>query len=208
MLVKLIREFKDVFTWTPEDMPGVHPKVALHQLHVDPGHKPVKQKKRNFNEEKNAAIRKEVEKLKRAGAIRELQFPEWIANVVLVKKSNGEWRMCTDFTNLNKACPKDWYPLPCLNRLVDGSVGYQIFDFLDAFRGYHQVMMSEEDQAKTTFITEYGLYCWKVMPFGLKNAGATYQRMVNAMFINQIGRNMEIYVDDMLIKSERRCDHV
>ena len=127
-----------------------------------------------------------------AKAIKELQFPEWIANVVLVKKPNGDWRMCIDITSLNKACPKDWYPLPSLNRLVDGSAGYEVFDFLDAFRGYHQILMKPEDQEKTAFITEYGLYCWKVMPFGLKNAGATYQRMVNSMLQNQIGRNMEI----------------
>ena len=115
--------------------------------------------------------------------------------------------MCTDFTSLNKACPKDFYPLPCLNRLVDGSAGYEMFDFLDAFRGYHQIFLDDPDQAKTAFITEYGLYCWQVMPFGLKNAGATYQRMVNAMFKDQIGRNMEIYVDDMLIKTRKRTEH-
>ncbi|GAA0174452.1 hypothetical protein LIER_27841 [Lithospermum erythrorhizon] len=109
--------------------------------------------------------------------------------------------MCTDFTNLNKACPKDFYPLPCLGRLVDGSAGHEVFEFMDASRGYHQIRMAPEDEEKTAFITEYGLYCWKVMPFGLKNTGATYQRMVNSIFSSQLGRNMEIYVDDMLIKS-------
>ena len=104
-------------------MPGVDPQVALHKLHADPAFKPVKQKKRNFNEEKQSTIRREVKKQVSAKAIREIQFPEWIANVVLVKKPNGDWRMCIDFTNLNKACPKDWYPLPCLNRLVDGARG-------------------------------------------------------------------------------------
>ncbi|GAA0158536.1 hypothetical protein LIER_15534 [Lithospermum erythrorhizon] len=116
--------------------------------------------------------------------------------------------MCTDFTNLNKACPKDYYPLPCLGRLVDGSAGHDVFDFLDASRGYHQVFLHQDDKEKTAFITEYGLYCWKVMPFGLKNAGATYQRMVNRLFKEQIGRNMEIYVDDMLVKSRRSEDHL
>ena len=125
----------------------------------------------------------------------------------MVKKGNSEWRMCTDFTSLNKACPKDFYPLPCLNRLVDGSAGYEMFDFLDAFRGYHQIFLDDPDQPKTAFITEYGLYCWQVMPFGLNNDGATYQRMVNAMFKEQIGLNMEIYVDDMLIKTRKRTEH-
>ncbi|GAA0150114.1 hypothetical protein LIER_09125 [Lithospermum erythrorhizon] len=101
--------------------------------------------------------------------------------------------MCIDFTSLNKACPKDFYTLPCLARLVDGSVGHEVFDFMDASRGYYQIKMYPEDEKKTAFITEYGLYCWKVMPFGLKNAGATYQRMVNSpSILGQIWRFMKI----------------
>ncbi|GAA0184006.1 hypothetical protein LIER_31320 [Lithospermum erythrorhizon] len=151
-------------------MPGIDISVALHKLHVDFMYVPIKQKKRTFNDEKNQAVRAKVELLLKANAIHELQFPKWIANVVLVKKPNGTWRMCTDFTNLNKACPKDFYPLPCLGRLVDGSAGHKVFDFMDASRGYHQIKMYSKDEEKTDFITEYGLYCWKVMPFGLKNA--------------------------------------
>ncbi|GAA0138948.1 hypothetical protein LIER_00594 [Lithospermum erythrorhizon] len=90
--------------------------------------------------------------------------------------------MSTDFTSLNKACPKHFYRLPCLVRLVDGSAGHEVFDFMDASRGYHQIKMCPEDEGKAAFITEYRLYWWKVMPFGLKNAGATYQRMVEAIF--------------------------
>ncbi|GAA0141328.1 hypothetical protein LIER_02495 [Lithospermum erythrorhizon] len=108
---------------------------------------------------KNLSIREEVDELMKAGAIQELQFPEWITNVVMVKKSNGKWRMCTDFMNLNKACPKDYYPLPCLGRLVDGSAVHQVLDFLDASRGYHQILLEGEDQEKTASIIEYGLYC-------------------------------------------------
>nr|XP_027123971.1 uncharacterized protein LOC113740625 [Coffea arabica] len=110
--------------------------------------------------------------------------------------------MCVDFTDLNKACPKDCYPLPRIDQLVDSTTGYEIFCFLDAFKGYHQIALDEEDQEKTAFITEYGTYCYTTMPFGLKNAGATYQRLVNKLFKNQIGRNMEVYVDDMLVKSQ------
>ncbi|GAA0158559.1 hypothetical protein LIER_38682 [Lithospermum erythrorhizon] len=143
-------------------MPGVDPDVALHCLHVDPLFHPlfhpIKQRKRTFSEEKNMTIREEIANLLRA--IRELQFPSWIANVVLVRESNNKWRMCTDFTNLNKACPKDFYPLPCLGRLVDSSAGHEIFDFMDASRGYHQICMLHKDEEKKAFITEYGLYCW------------------------------------------------
>ncbi|GAA0161973.1 hypothetical protein LIER_18168 [Lithospermum erythrorhizon] len=170
-LMTLIREFEDIFAWGPKDMPGVDPTLALHRLYVDPAARPVKQKKRLFSDKKNAAIREEVQALLQAQAIRELQFPEWVANVVLVKKPSGKWRMCTDFTNLNKTCPKDLYPLPCLGRLVDGSVGHEVFDFMDASKGYHQIRMAPEDEERTAFITEYGLYCWQVMPFGLKTLG-------------------------------------
>ncbi|GAA0138842.1 hypothetical protein LIER_00508 [Lithospermum erythrorhizon] len=189
-------------------MPGVDTNIAIHKLYMDPTHRPVKQKKRNLSKKKNQVIREEIEELIRVGAIQELQFPEWIANVVMVKKSNDKWRMCTDFTNLKKACPKDYFSLPCLGRLVDGCAGYEVFDFLDASRGYHSIFLEKADQEKTTFITEYGLYCGTVMPFGLKNAEETYQRMVNCIFSDQIGRNMEIYMDDMLVKSKKHGEHL
>ena len=113
-----------------------------------------------------------------------------------------------DFMDLNKACPKDSFPLPRINQLVDSTVGHKLLTFMDAFSGYNQIKMDEEDQEKTAFIISYGLYCYKVMPFGLKNAGAMYQRLVNKMFNKQIGRNMEVYVDDMLVKSKEELAHL
>ena len=143
-----------------------------------------------------------------AGFIREVYYPEWLTNVVLVKKANGKWRVCVDFTDLNKACPKDSFPLPRIDQLVDSTAGHKLLTFMDACSGYNQIKMADEDQEKTAFITSQGLYCYKVMPFGLKNAGATYQRMVNKMFSQQIGRNMEVYVDDMLVKSREELTHL
>ena len=125
-----------------------------------------------------------------------------------MKKANGKWRMCVDFTDLNKACPKDSFPLPRIDQLVDSTAGHKLLTFMDAFSGYNQIKMAEEDQEKTAFITSQGLYCYKVMPFGLKNARATYQRLVNKMFNKQISRNMEVYVDDMLIKSKEELAHL
>ena len=101
-------------------------------------------------------------------------YPEWLANMVMVKKNSGKRRMCVDFIDLNRACPKDRFPLPKIDQLLDSTVGYKLLSFMDAFSGYNQIMMDEEDQEKTAFITSQGLYCYKVMPFGLKNAGATY----------------------------------
>ena len=102
--------------------------------------------------------------------------------MVLVKKSNRKWRMCVNFTDLNKACPKDSFPLPRINALVDSTSGYELLSFIDAFSGYNQILIHPEDQEKTSFITDRGLYCYKVTPFGLKNVGATYQRLMNKMF--------------------------
>ena len=116
--------------------------------------------------------------------------------------------MCVDFTDLNKACPKDSFPLPRINQLVDSIAGHKLLTFMDAFLGYNQIKMVEEDQEKTAFITSQGLYCYKVMPSGLKNAWATYQRLVNKMFNKQIDRNMEVYVDDILVKSKEELAHL
>ena len=126
----------------------------------------------------------------------------------MVKKANGKWRMCVDFMDLNKACPKDSYPLPWIDTLVDSTARHQLLSFMDAFLGYNQIKMEEADQEKTSFVTSQGLFCYKVMPFGLKNAGATYQRLMNKMFTHQIGRNVQVYVDDMLVKSLREDDHL
>ncbi|XP_020966315.1 uncharacterized protein LOC110266289 [Arachis ipaensis] len=115
--------------------------------------------------------------------------------------------MCVDFTNLNKACPKDAYPLPCIDKLVDNASGYKALSFMDAYSGYNQILMHPEDQSKTAFITEHGNFCYKVMPFGLKNAGATYQRLMDKVFQQQIGRNMEVYVDDMVAKTPSQGSH-
>ena len=113
-----------------------------------------------------------------------------------------------DFTDLNKACPKDSFPLPRIDQLMNSTVRHKLLMLMDAFSGYNQIKMAEEDQEKIAFITSQGLYCYKVMPFGLKNAGATYQRLVNKMFNKQIGKNMELYVDDMLVKSKEELAHL
>ena len=124
----------------------------------------------------------DVNKLLAADFIRKVYYPDWLANVVLVKKVNGKWRMCVDFTNLNKACPKDSFPLSIIDQLVDSMVGHKLLTFMDAFSGYNRIRMLEEDQEKAAFITSQGLYCYKVIPLGLKNAGATYQRLINKIF--------------------------
>ncbi|XP_073137629.1 uncharacterized protein [Henckelia pumila] len=159
-------------------------------------------------EEKNKHITAEVDKLVKTKYIRPVSYPEWLANVVLVPKPGGKWRLCIDFTDLNKACPKDLFPLPRINLLVDSTAGCELLSFLDAYQGYNQIGLAPEDLEKASFITDQGIYCYEVMPFGLKNAGATYQRLVNKMFENLIGQSMEVYIDDMLVKSVMALKHV
>ena len=200
-LAAFLRMNLDVFAWSHEDMPGIDPSVIVYKLNVNLAYSPIRQKKRVFVQKQDKAIVEEVRKLLEAGFIREVYYPDWLANVVMVKKANRKWRMCVGFMDLNKACPKDSYPLPQIDTLVDSTTRHELLSFMDAFSGYNQIKMNEEDQERTSFVTSQGLFCYKVMPFGLKNTGATYQRLMNKMFTDQIGRNVQVYVDDMLVKS-------
>ncbi|GJS86223.1 reverse transcriptase domain-containing protein [Tanacetum coccineum] len=200
-LCALLRQNLDVFAWKPADMTGVPRHMAEHRLNVREGCPPVRQKKRGQAPERNKAIQEEVEKLVDAGIMKEVHYHSWLSNPVMVKKHDGSWRMCVDFKDLNKACPQDGYPLPEIDWKVESLCGYPFKCFLDAYKGYHQIKMAEEDEEKTAFITSQGIFCYTKMPFGLKNAGATYQRLVDRAFQKQIGRNLEVYVDDLVIKS-------
>ena len=152
-LVQFLKKNLDVFAWSHEDMPVIVPKIIQHKLNVNPDRKPIQQRRRVFAHERDQAIMDKVTKLLAAGFIREVHYLEWLANVVLVKKANGKWRMCVDFTNLNKACLKDSFPLPRIDQLVDSIVGHKLLTFMDAFSGYNQIRMAKEDQEKTSFVT-------------------------------------------------------
>ncbi|RDX91227.1 hypothetical protein CR513_26814, partial [Mucuna pruriens] len=178
---------------------------CLRQNHDDA--RPVMQKKRKQGEEKRKAIKEETSKLLTAGFIREVRYPKWLANMVVVRKVNEKWKMCTDYTDLNKVCLKDPYPFPSIDRLVDNVSGFEFLSFMDAYSGYNQIKMHPDDEEKTTFITDDGAFCYKVMPFGLKNAGATYQRLMDKIFKDVMGRDVEVYVDDMVAKSKGGEDH-
>ena len=141
------------------------------------------------------------------GFIREIKYPKWLANVVAVLKKGGKWRVCVDYMDLNEACSKDNFPLPRIDQIVDVSAGHGMLSFQDAFSGYHQIHMHPSDAEKIAFITPHDLFCYNVMSFGLKNAGATYQRLVTKMFRLLLGKTIEVYIDDMLVKSKERPDH-
>jgi hypothetical protein len=179
VLVDYLCANAEIFAWSPSDMPSIPRDVAEHSLDIQAGARPVKQPLRRFDEEKRRAIGEEVHKLMAAGFIKEVFHPEWLANPVLVKKKGRKWRLCVDYTGLNKACLKVPYPLPCIDQYVDSTAGCKTLSFLDAYLGYHQINMKESDQLATSFITPFGMYCYTTMSFGLRNAGATYQRCMN-----------------------------
>ncbi|RVW87754.1 Transposon Ty3-G Gag-Pol polyprotein [Vitis vinifera] len=188
-------------------MPGIHPSTASHRLNILPSSRPVRRKVWRFHPDRQKIIQSEVNKLLDVRFIREVEYPEWLANVVVVPKKEGRWRVCVDYTNLNNACPKDSFPLPRINQIVDSIVGHGMLSFLDAFSGYHQIPMAPADEEKTAFITPHGLYCYKVMSFGLKNTSATYQRLMTKIFKPLIGRMVEVYIDDIVVKNKTREEH-
>ena len=201
-LVEFLRKNVDVFAWDAYEASGVDPNFICHHLNVNPSITPKRQLPRHPSNENAEAVKNEVTKLKQAWAIKKVFYPQWLANTVAVKKKTGKWRVCVDFTDLNKTCSKDPFPMPRIDQLVDATVGHPWMSFLDAFQGYHQMPLALDDQEKTAFVTFVGNYHYKVMPFGLKNAESTYQRMMTKMFKPQLGRSIEVYIDDMVVKSK------
>ncbi|GJV42460.1 hypothetical protein Tco_1420900 [Tanacetum coccineum] len=167
-LCDLLRSNLDVFTWKPADMTSVPRSISEHRLNIHEGCPPIRQKRRGHAQDQNKAIQEEVTKLVEAQIMREVHYHNWLSNPVMVKKHGGSWRMCVDFTDLNKSCPKDCYPLPEIDWKVKSLCGYPFKCFLDKYKGYHQIQMAEEDEEKTAFHTSQGVYCYTKMSFGLK----------------------------------------
>jgi hypothetical protein len=207
VLVDFLCTNANIFAWSPSDMPSIPREVGEHSLEILPHSRDVQQRLRRFDEEQRRAIRVELRKLLEAGFIKEVFHPTWLANPVLVKKKNGKWRMCVDYTSLNKACSKVPFPLPWIDQIVDLTAGCELLCFLDAYSGYHQIKM-ESDQLATSFIMPFGMYCFVTMSFGLRNAGATYQRCMQHVFGDHIGRTVEAYVDDIVVKTRKVDDLV
>ena len=155
-------------------------------------------------------INGEIERLVRAGFIRPARYVEWLSNIVLILKKNGKLRICIDFRNINMATPKDEYPMLVADLLVDGTSGYKVLSFMDGQSGYNQIIIAESDVHKTAFRCpeSIGTFEWVVMPFALKNVGATYQRAMNSIFHDMIGKYMEEYIDDIVVKSQDFDEHL
>ena len=207
-LIDLLRSYLDVFAWSYEDMLGLEPTIVQHHLPILPHARLVKHKLRRLHPRWSLQVKEEIQKQLSVGFLSVVEYPEWLANVVPVPKKDGKVRVCVDFRDLNKASPKDDFRLPHIDILVDSTVGHPMLSFMDGFSGYNRILMAPKDMEKTSFIIEWGTYCYRVMPFGLKNAGATYQRAATTLFHDMMHRDVEVYVDDMIVKSRDRADHL
>jgi hypothetical protein len=199
---------KDVFAWSTKNLQGVDRDIIEHTQETDEKIVPKKQKLQKMSEEKVKAVEAKVQRLQDAKVIIEVKYPVWLANTVPVKKENGKWRMCVDFTDLNKACKKDDFPLERVDKIVDDAANSEMLSLLDMFLGYHQIRVCREDEEKTSFITPLGTFCFVRMPEGLKNAGCTFSRMIAIVLHPQLRRSILAYVDDIVVKSVQRRDHI
>jgi hypothetical protein len=212
-LIKLLKEYKDCFAWDYSEMPGLDRSIFEHRLPIKPGFRPYKQPPRKiYKDEVSADVKKEVERLIEENFIRPCKYAEWFS-IVPVYKKNGKMRVCIDFGDLNRATPMDGYPMTVADLLVDAAARHKVISFMDGNAGYNQIFMAIEDVSKIAFRCpgHIGLFEWIVMTFGLKNAVATYQRAMNYIFHELIGKIVEIYIDDVVIKSldhESHLDYV
>ena len=189
-------------------MPRIDPGLVAHSLNVELGTRPVVQPMRTFHTEIEAQITQEVKNLLATSFIKPIQHLRWLSNIVPVKKKNVQIRCCIDFRNLNKACLKNEFPFPNMDLFIDSATGHAMFSFMDGFSGYNQIHMSTKDAEKTAFHTLIDNFYYTVMPFSLKNTGATYQRTMTAVFHDMIHQEIENHVDDIVVKSKRREDHL
>jgi hypothetical protein len=202
-MISLLKEYIDCFTTDYTEMPGLDRSIVEHRIPLKKGFRLVQQRARQMKAEVLVEVKKEVEKMLEAGFIRPCRYAEWISSVVPMQKKDGRWRVCVDFRDLNRATPKDEYPMPIAETLVKAAAGHKILSFMDGNAGYNQIFMALEDINKTAFRVPGagGLPDYVVMTFGLKNAGATYQHAMNDIFHDMIGKLVEIYIDNIMVKS-------
>jgi hypothetical protein len=195
-----------MFAWSYKEMPGMDPRIVEHETTTYPDAKLVRQNLRPVNPKKAVVIKAEVEKLLEAGFIYPVQLTQWVSNLVLVNIKQGTIRVCMNFHDLNKACPKDNFPTPFIDQIVNECAGYKVFSFMDGFLGYNRIQIKPKDQHKTAFICPWGTFSYRKMPFGLKNVGATFQRAMSFSF-HDLKHIVEAYLHDLASRSHKRVDH-
>jgi hypothetical protein len=204
---ELLKEFADVFAWTYEDLRTYDTSVIEHKIPLKEEAKPFRQKLRQINPMLLPVMEKEVKKLLDAQIIVPLRYSEWVANLVPVRKKNGEIRLCVDFKNLNRSSKKDNYPLPKMEHILQRVTGAFRISMIDGFSGYNQIFVLPEDREKTTFTTPWGTFMYAKIPFGLMNAGETFQRAMDIAFIGEKDKFVVIYLDDITVFSRSDKEH-
>ena len=206
--IKLLKEYVDVFAWSYEELKTYDTAIIQHKVPLKPNVKPFRQKLRRINPALFPVIEKEIKKLLEAKIIVPLRYSSWVTNLVPVRKKNGEIRLCVDFRNLNRSSLKDNYPLPKIEQVLQQVVGAQRISMVDGFSGYNQVAMHPDDREKTAFTTPWGTFMYDKMPFGLMNAGATFQRAMDIAFVGEKDKFVVIYLDDITVFSQSDDEHL
>ena len=205
-LKSLLKQYKDVFAWSFEDTKGLDPTFCQHQIHLNKDAKPVQQRRYLLNPNYAVKVKEEIDKLLKVGFIRPVKKAIWLSPIVVVPKKNGKIWVCVDYRKLNAATVTDAFPLPFTDGILDAVVGHEMYSFLDRFNGYNQVRMHPDDQEKTAFVTEWGVFVAVVMMFGLKTALVTFQRVIQEIFHRYIPTFMQVFLDDFVVYSWK-IDH-
>ena len=208
-MIELLMDFRDMLAWSYEDMRGLDPQLYQHQIHLSTDAKPVAQRRYRMNPNYAAKVKEEIDKLLRVGFIRPVKQATWLSPIVVVPKKNGKIRVCVDYRKLNAATITDAFPLPFIDGVLDAVAGHEVYSFLDGFSGYNQIRMHPEDQEKTSFVTEWGVFVAVVMMFGLKTALIDFQRIIMEIFGEYITAFMQVFLDHFSVHSrqEEHLDH-
>jgi hypothetical protein len=198
----LFQEYQDIFSWSYTKMPGLDPSIVEHQIDTWSDIAHVRQKKHPLHPSKVAAIKAEIDKLHIVGFIYPIAYTSWVSNPIPVNKKQGTIRVCTDFHDLNHACPKDNFPTPFIDQIIDDCADHKALSFMDGFSGYNQIQIHPTDQYKTAFTTPWGTFSYRVMPFGLKNVGATFQWAMTYIF-HDLSHIILAYLDDLTARSKK-----
>eukprot|EP00253_Pinus_taeda_P027327 PITA_27327 len=198
-LIHLLNKYQKEFAWDYTDMQGIHPETCTHHIYTDTSIQPLRQPQRRMNPMLKEIVRDELQKLLKVKFIYPIFYSQWVSPLVMVPKKNDKWGVCVDYRELNKATLKDYFPLPFINQVLDTLAGKKSFSFLDGFSGYNQINIASGDQDKTTFTYPWGTYAYNVLPFGLCNALATFQRAALANFADLVHECVEVYMDDFSI---------
>eukprot|EP00253_Pinus_taeda_P026709 PITA_26709 len=198
-LTKILQKHSTAFAWEYTDMKGIDPKTCIHHIYIEENSRPIRQPQRRMNPNLREIVKKELQKLLNVNFIYPILDSRRVYPLVIVPKKNGKWRVCTDYRELNKATLKDHFPLPFIDQVLDTLAGKKYFSFLDGFSGYNQIQVAPEDRDKTTFTCPWGTFAYRVLPFGLCNAPATFQRAVLGIFSDLIHDCVEVYMDEFTV---------